>query len=147
VDPADLGDNGRLAENADDDFDDVNSCFGGYQPITEGPTSPAAQLACSITAPTVDPITPSGPATAGSNGEQCRNDNDNNCPDVGLLPAGGLSPNLALELMNLTTRMAYEQVRCGKQHRSGRGLEHRAVPRDGELAPPLLCSVIAGVET
>lgn len=29
---------------------------------------------------------------------------------VGLLPAGGLSPNLALEVAQLSTRMAYEQV-------------------------------------
>jgi len=30
---------------------------------------------------------------------------------VGLLPAGGLSPNLGLELVNLTTRMPYDQAK------------------------------------
>jgi len=30
---------------------------------------------------------------------------------VGLLPGGGLSPHLALELVNLTTRMAYDQAK------------------------------------
>jgi hypothetical protein len=107
VDPAHLGDNGRLAENSDNDFNDVNSCFGAYQGITVGPAQSTANLARAI--PAVRAIafehltryaarmfdhgaycrpdhTPSatyaqafGTCDGGVNaGEQCRNNND--CP-------------------------------------------------------------------
>lgn len=50
VDPDHQGDNGRLAENEDNDFDDVNSCFGAYQGITAGPAHTTANLARAIPA-------------------------------------------------------------------------------------------------
>lgn len=50
VDPAHLGDNGRLAENADNSASAVNSCFGAYQPITLGPTQATANLVRAIPA-------------------------------------------------------------------------------------------------
>jgi hypothetical protein len=50
VDPSHMGDNGRLAENADNDAADVGSCFGAYQPITVGPTHSTANLIRAIPA-------------------------------------------------------------------------------------------------
>jgi hypothetical protein len=50
VDPAHLGDNGRLAVNEDNDANDVNSCFGAYQGITIGPTLSTANLVRAIPA-------------------------------------------------------------------------------------------------
>lgn len=50
VDPAHLGDNGRLEVNADNDANDVNSCFGAYQPITVGSTLTTANLVRAIPA-------------------------------------------------------------------------------------------------
>ena len=107
VDPAHLGDNGRLAVNGDNDANDVNSCFGAYQPITIGPTLSTANLVRAIPAvralayegmiPYVERMIEHGaycrpdhtpPATysvafttceaGAAAGEQCRNAND--CP-------------------------------------------------------------------
>lgn len=107
VDPAHLGDNGRLAVNADNDANDVNSCFGAYQAITIGPTLTTANLVRAIPAaralaydgmiPYVERMFAHGaycrpdhtpPATydvafttcegGAAAGEQCRNNND--CP-------------------------------------------------------------------
>jgi hypothetical protein len=50
VDPAHLGDNGRLEVNANNDANDVNSCFGAYQAITIGPTLSTANLVRAIPA-------------------------------------------------------------------------------------------------
>ena len=107
VDPAHLGDNGRLEVNADNDANDVNSCFGAYQPITIGPTLSTANLVRAIPAARalaydgmityVERVFDHGaycrpdhtpPATydeafttcngGGASGDQCRNNND--CP-------------------------------------------------------------------
>lgn len=48
VDPAHLGDNGRLKVNEDNDANEVNSCFGAYQAITLGPAQATANLARAI---------------------------------------------------------------------------------------------------
>jgi hypothetical protein len=50
VDPAHLGDNGRLAVNEHNSAGDVNSCFGAYQAITAGPTHATANLVRAIPA-------------------------------------------------------------------------------------------------
>jgi hypothetical protein len=110
VDPAHLGDNGRLAENADNSASDVNSCFGAYQPITLGPTQATANLVRAIPAaraiayehmipyvtrvvdhgaycrpdhtPAADYAQAFGTCDGGVNvGEQCRNAQD--CPSAG----------------------------------------------------------------
>lgn len=107
VDPAHMGDNGRLAVNADNDANDVNSCFGAYQPITIGPTLSTANLVRAIPAVRALAYQPmivyvermfehgaycrpdhTPPATyaeafptcvgGAADGEQCRNSND--CP-------------------------------------------------------------------
>lgn len=108
VDPDHLGDNGRLAQNEDNDFDDVNSCFGAYQGITAGPTHTTANLARAVPAmraiafehlftyaarmfdhgaycrPDHTPAAEYAPAFGScqdgiNRGDPCNNDND--CPD------------------------------------------------------------------
>jgi hypothetical protein len=50
VDPAHLGDNGRLVVNEDNGAGAVNSCLGAYQQITLGPTHSTANLIRAIPA-------------------------------------------------------------------------------------------------